>query len=65
MTGGTGSIGWAVCRDLAAKGCKVVVVDLNEERCRKYAQDLPTKSMGIKIDVSDEESVKAGYARIG
>ena len=64
VTGGTGSIGWAVAQTLSSAGCHVALVDLNEERCREMASKLPTRSMGIAFDVSQEESVNEGIAAV-
>ena len=64
VTGGTGSIGWAVAQSLADAGCKVALVDLNEERCQEMAARLPTKSIGVAFDVSSEPAVMDGVGRI-
>jgi len=64
VTGGTGSIGWAVAQGLAAQGCSVVLVDLDETRCSEFAARLPTPSIGMAIDVSSETAVKQGYSRV-
>ena len=64
VTGGTGSIGWAVAQQLADAGCRIALVDLNEERCQEMASKLPTPSIGIAFDVSSETAVVAGVQRI-
>ena len=64
ITGGTGSIGWAVAQSLADAGCSVALVDLNEERCAEMASKLPTRSIGVAFDVSNEASVNEGVARV-
>jgi len=65
VTGGTGGIGSAVCRFLADDGLRVVVVDMNEEACKTFAESLNGSGhYGIAIDISDAEQVEAGYARI-
>jgi 3-oxoacyl-[acyl-carrier protein] reductase len=64
VTGGTGSIGMAVARQLAEAGCHVAVVDLDEEKCAAAAAQLPTRSIGVAFDVSSEASVVAGVARV-
>jgi 3-oxoacyl-[acyl-carrier protein] reductase len=60
VTGGTGAIGSAVVAQLAALGCRVIVVDLHEEQCTEAAAALPTESTGVSINVADEASVAAG-----
>jgi len=64
VTGGTGSIGWAVATSLADAGCRVALVDLDESRCREMASKLPTRSIGVAFDVSREDTVNAGVARV-
>ena len=64
VTGGTGSIGFAVAEQLAEAGVHVALVDLNGERCEEMAAKLPTRSMGIAFDVSREEAVFEGVQRI-
>jgi len=64
VTGGTGSIGFAVAEQLAEAGVHVVLVDLNAARCEEMAAKLPTRSMGISFDVSREEAVIEGVQRI-
>ena len=60
VTGGASGLGEASARALAAKGAKVAIFDLNEER----GQDVAREIGGIfcKVDVSDEASVDAGFA---
>ena len=60
VTGGTGSIGFAVAEQLAEAGVHVALVDLNAERCEEMAKKLPTRSMGIAFDVSSEQAVLDG-----
>jgi NAD(P)-dependent dehydrogenase (short-subunit alcohol dehydrogenase family) len=60
VTGGASGLGEASARALAAKGAKVALFDLNEERGEAVA-----KAIGgtfCKVDVSDEASVDAGFA---
>ena len=64
VTGATGSIGWAVAQQLADAGCHVALVDLNEERCQEFASQLPTRSIGIAFDVSNEPAVVDGVKRV-
>ncbi len=60
VTGGASGLGEASARALAAKGAKVALFDLNEERGRAVAADIG--GTFCKVDVSDEESVDAGFA---
>ena len=60
VTGGTGSIGSEICKVLAAQGLRIIVVDLNESKCEEFAASLPSKSVGISINVADDEAVDVG-----
>ena len=61
VTGGASGLGEASARALAAKGAKVAIFDLNEERGQAVAKDIG--GTFCKVDVSDEASVDAGFAR--
>ena len=61
VTGGASGLGEASARALAAKGAKVAIFDLNEERGASVAADIG--GTFCKVDVSDEASVDAGFAQ--
>ncbi|MBT2134566.1 SDR family NAD(P)-dependent oxidoreductase [Croceibacterium sp. LX-88] len=61
VTGGASGLGEASARALAAKGAKVALFDLNEERGRQVAEEIG--GIVCKVDVSDEASVDAGFAK--
>jgi len=61
VTGGASGLGEASARALAAKGAKVAIFDLNEERGESIAAELG--GTFCKVDVSDEASVDAGFAK--
>jgi NAD(P)-dependent dehydrogenase (short-subunit alcohol dehydrogenase family) len=61
VTGGASGLGEASARELAAKGAKVAIFDLNEERGEAVARDIG--GTFCKVDVSDEGSVDAGFAK--
>ena len=61
VTGGASGLGEASARALAAKGAKVAIFDLNEERGEAVAKDIG--GTYCKVDVSDEASVDAGFAK--
>ena len=63
VTGGTGAIGSAVAAQLAALGCRIIVVDLDEGKCEAFAKTLPTRSTGVAFNVADEASVVGGVSR--
>lgn len=64
VTGGCGGIGSSVCRFLADDGVHVVVVDLNQEKCEALAKSLSTESVGLSVNICDEEAVKAGIQKV-
>jgi NAD(P)-dependent dehydrogenase (short-subunit alcohol dehydrogenase family) len=61
VTGGASGLGEASARALAAKGARVALFDLNEERAQQVAKEIG--GVACKVDVSDEASVEAGFAK--
>ena len=61
VTGGASGLGEASARALAAQGAKVALFDLNEERGARVAAEIG--GIFCKVDVSDEASVDAGFAK--
>ena len=57
VTGGASGIGAAVARQLAAKGAKVVVADLNQEKGEALAQEIG--GVFAPVDVTKTEQIKA------
>lgn len=67
LTGGAGIIGTHYARHLAAAGAHVVVVDMNEERCRQLADELTKnyqKCLAISCDITNKQSVMSMAARV-
>ena len=60
ITGGASGLGEATARHLAAKGVKVALFDLNEERGTAVASELGGSFFAV--DVCDTDSVSAGFA---
>jgi len=58
VTGALGLLGKNHCWALSEAGANVIVVDLNEIECKKFADSLQTKSLGIYCDITDPESSK-------
>lgn len=61
VTGGASGLGEATARALAAKGVKVALFDFNEETGQRVAAEIG--GLFCKVDVTDEASVDAGFAR--
>ena len=57
VTGGAGGLGAASALRLSREGCRVVVVDLDEDGARKVAESLPSKGIAVRADVAREEDV--------
>ncbi|MCL2837401.1 MAG: SDR family NAD(P)-dependent oxidoreductase, partial [Defluviitaleaceae bacterium] len=67
ITGGAQGFGKGIAAELAAEGAYVAIADLNAEGAAKAADELSEQhgshaAIGVKADVSDEESVKAMVA---
>ena len=61
ITGGASGLGAATARKLASQGVKVALFDLNEEKGEALAKELG--GVFCKVNVTDEESVDAGFAK--
>ena len=61
VTGGASGLGEASARALAAKGARVALFDMNEERANRVAAEIG--GIACVVDVSDESSVDAGFAK--
>jgi NAD(P)-dependent dehydrogenase (short-subunit alcohol dehydrogenase family) len=63
LTGAVGILGQRFCRGLAEFGAQVAVVDLNQDRCAAFAEELQsdygTPALGVACDVSDPASVSS------
>ncbi|MCX8105397.1 MAG: SDR family oxidoreductase [Ignavibacterium album] len=58
VTGALGLIGKHHCYALSEAGANVVVADLNESDCESFAKSLPTKSVGVEVNIVDRKSVE-------
>jgi NAD(P)-dependent dehydrogenase (short-subunit alcohol dehydrogenase family) len=63
IAGGASGLGEATARELAARGARVTIADLNEERGEALAGDLG--GTFVKADVTDEAQVAAAVAAAG
>ncbi len=61
ITGGASGLGEATARVLAAQGVKCALFDLQEDKGEAVAKDIG--GVFCKVNVTDEESVDAGFAK--
>jgi NAD(P)-dependent dehydrogenase (short-subunit alcohol dehydrogenase family) len=62
VTGGNRGIGLAVCKELARKGCRVILAGRDEAKVREAVKSLKKsdqKVTGLRLDVADDFSVIA------
>lgn len=68
VTGAAGAIGAGICRSLLEHGYHVAATDLVQESLDDLVKELeslaPHRIMGVKMDVTDKESVTAGFAEV-
>ena len=60
VTGGASGLGAATARALAAKGVKVAIFDLQEEKGKAVAAEIG--GIFCEVNVTDDASVDAGFA---
>ncbi|RUM07127.1 L-iditol 2-dehydrogenase [Rhizobium chutanense] len=58
VTGGASGIGKAVCERFAAEGARVVVADLDGERCARVAEAIGPHASGVALDVTSQDSIE-------
>ncbi|GAA1482067.1 SDR family oxidoreductase [Gordonia sinesedis] len=63
VTGGASGIGAAVARQLAAKGAKVVVADLNADKGEQLAKEIGGEF--VPVDVTDTAQIEAAVNKAG
>jgi 3-hydroxyacyl-CoA dehydrogenase/3-hydroxy-2-methylbutyryl-CoA dehydrogenase len=59
VAGGASGLGEATVRALVARGARVAVADLNEEKARALADELGDATVAFKADVTSEDEVRA------
>ena len=61
VTGGASGLGEATARALAAKGVKVAIFDLQEEKGKATAEEIG--GVFCEVNVTSDESVAAGFEK--
>jgi NAD(P)-dependent dehydrogenase (short-subunit alcohol dehydrogenase family) len=64
VTGGASGIGAATCRALTVAGASVTIVDIDLAAALALARETPGSSV-LSLDITDESSVKQGFASLG
>ena len=68
VTGGTGQLGLTYCKELSKYGAKVVVADIDSNKCKVIANQLTERygqnTIGIKCDVTKEEDVIKLFSKV-
>jgi meso-butanediol dehydrogenase/(S,S)-butanediol dehydrogenase/diacetyl reductase len=64
VTGGASGIGFAPAQRFAKEGAKVVIFDWNEAALKNVLAENPDLAGGVKVDVSNPESVKEGFLKV-
>ena len=64
VTGAASGIGKRIAQVYASNGATVVIADLNLEGAQATARELGGKAIGVKMDVTNEQEVEDGVARV-
>jgi len=68
ITGGTGLLGLEYAKILSSAGANIVLVDLDENKCKEKARELEkefgNKMLGVKTDISNQKEVKSMVAKV-
>ena len=64
VTGAARGIGRAVAERYATEGAKVVIADINEAGAREVATAIGKGALGLRLDITAQESIDAMVARV-
>jgi len=67
ITGGASGIGKAIAAAFAREGAQVIIADLDRRAAQDAAREIsptPHTALGLAMDVSNEEQVQVGMARV-
>lgn len=63
ITGAARGIGLEFAKAYLAEGANVVLADINADAVRKLAEGFGSKALGIRMDVTRQESIDEGFAK--
>jgi 3-oxoacyl-[acyl-carrier protein] reductase len=58
VTGAASGLGKAIVKKFLEEGSKVIIVDINEDAARELSKDLGPKTLAVKADIGDTNSVE-------
>ena len=64
VTGGAGAIGAATAKALAAEGCEIAVLDLDDEAAATTAKAIGGKALALACDVTHPKAVALAFGEI-
>lgn len=64
VTGASSGIGRAIAKALSEAGCKVALASRSVEKLRDLQEELKQKSLVVRMDVKDSESVEGAFKDI-
>ncbi|PRC58660.1 short-chain dehydrogenase, partial [Mycobacterium sp. ITM-2017-0098] len=67
VTGGASGMGESSCHELARRGHKVAVLDLNGAAAQRVAEELRADgavALGVAADVTDRAAVEDAFAKV-
>ncbi len=64
ITGGASGIGYAAARRFIKEGCKVVILDCNQEALDTAMSEMPKLNGGVWADVSKPNDIEAAFRKV-
>jgi 2-hydroxycyclohexanecarboxyl-CoA dehydrogenase len=67
VTGGASGMGEATCHELARRGHRVAVLDINSQAAQRVSDDLSgagTTALAVGVDVTDRRAVDEAFAKV-